>query len=226
MRAFQLVSVIAIAALAFGQNPSDDPGGWTKAKWGMTEAELRATFPQIEQMREDGSDGIGLPRYVIENHLYSVWFLVAKETGLRTVHITFQKKLVKQDGTEVDLVECGAVHSCPSAVPQTTSSPSSKAQKKAAQKAAEDAAWAATKDAYIKAGLNEQAVRLAKDDLLTALSSKYGNPSDHSVKSAGIENYLWRFATTEITLMWTHSEYKQLDSVQLFYTARKKSSEL
>jgi hypothetical protein len=34
MRAFRLVRVLAIAALAFAKNPSDDPGGWTKAKWG------------------------------------------------------------------------------------------------------------------------------------------------------------------------------------------------
>jgi hypothetical protein len=76
----------------------------------MTEDELNATFPHIAQMQDDGSGGIGLPRYVIENHLYAVRFLIAKDTGLRAVHITYQKKLVREDGSEVDLVECGGVY--------------------------------------------------------------------------------------------------------------------
>jgi hypothetical protein len=227
VRALKLITILSIAAVASAQNPSDDPGGWTKAKWGMTESELKAAFPQIAQVEDDdGSSGIGLPHYVIENHLYAVAFLISKETGLRAVHIIFKKKLVKQDGTELDMVECGGVYSCPSAAPQSTTSSSSRSQKKAAQKAAEDAAWAATQGAYIKAEMNEQAVRLSKDDLLKGLTTKYGNPTSNTTKTAGIEEFVWQFPTTQITLMWVHGEFKQLHSIQLFYTFRKKSSDL
>jgi len=225
MRVFQLMAIL-VSGVALAQNVADDPGGWTKAKWGMTEDELKAAFPQITQVEDDGSSGIGLPHYVIQNHLYAVAFLVDKEKGLRTVHIIFKKKLVKQDGTELDMVECGGVYSCPSAAPQSTTSSSSRSQKKAAQKAAEDATWAATKQAYIKAEMNEQAVRLSKDDLLKALTTKYGNPTSNTAKTAGIEEFVWQFPTTEITLMWVHGEFKQLHSIQLFYGFRKKSSDL
>jgi hypothetical protein len=221
-----MAAMAVCAARLVAQNPADDPGGWTKAKWGMTEDELNATFPHIAQMQDDGSGGIGLPRYVIENHLYAVRFLIAKDTGLRAVHITYQKKLVREDGSEVDLVECGGVYSCASAAPQGTPSSSSRAQKKAAQKAAEDAARAATQQEYVKAEMNEQAVRLSKDDLLRALTTKYGNPASKTMRAAGIEEFVWQFPTTQITLMWAHGEFKQFDSIQLFYTFRKKSSDL
>jgi hypothetical protein len=32
------------------QNVSADPGGWTKAKWGMKESQIKATFPQASQI--------------------------------------------------------------------------------------------------------------------------------------------------------------------------------
>jgi len=50
MRTFQLTAVFLLAVGAFAQNAADDPGGWTKAKWGMTEAEIKAAFPQATQM--------------------------------------------------------------------------------------------------------------------------------------------------------------------------------
>jgi hypothetical protein len=179
---FASVLVMTAGGLCAQPVPSgaDDPGGWTKAKWGMTE-----------------------------------------EKGLFAVGLLDQKTRVQTDGTEESLVECGNLYSCTSAIPQSTS-----ASRSARRKAAEDLAVATLGEAYIKAELNEQASRLAKDSLLTALSEKYGNPSTHTTKTAGIEEFIWQFPTTVITLMWTHSEFKQLDSVRLFYALRRKSSDL
>jgi hypothetical protein len=44
MRASHLTAVL-ISCVAFAQSAADDPGGWTKAKWGMTEDEVKAAFP-------------------------------------------------------------------------------------------------------------------------------------------------------------------------------------
>jgi hypothetical protein len=38
-------SVSLLIALAAALSAADDPGGWTAAKWGMTEAQLRDAFP-------------------------------------------------------------------------------------------------------------------------------------------------------------------------------------
>ena len=212
LAAVTVLTAWAICAQAPLPVGADDPGGWAKAKWGMTEDDLKAAFPQIGQVQDEGRDQIGLPRYIIANHLYAVAFFLDKEKGLRGVHIIFKKKLVKPDGTELEMVECGGVYSCPSA-PQSTSK----------KKAAQDTEWAATQQAYIKAEMNEQAVRLAKDDLLNGLTNNYGNPTSVTMKTAGLEEFIWRFPTTEITLMWVHGEFKQLHSIQLFYAFRKKS---
>jgi hypothetical protein len=225
MRTTIMAAMAIYAGCLFAQNPADDPSGWTKAKWGMTEAELKLAFPEIAQVQDGGSNRIGLPRYVIANHLYAVAFLVNKEKGLFAVHIIFEKKVVKQDGTELDMVECGGVYSCPPAAPPSTTSSSSRSQKRAAQKAAEDATWAATQHDYIKAEMNEQAVRLSKDGLLRGLTTNYGNPTRDTTETAGIEEFVWQFPTTEITLMWVHGEFKQLHSIQLFYGLRTKSSD-
>jgi hypothetical protein len=144
--------------------------------------------------------------------------LFGKEKRLLTVHLNDQKTLVKTDGTEVSLLQCG---SCASGAPQSTSS-----SRSARKKAADDAALAAATEAYIKAELNEQASRSGKDALLSALTEKYGNPSDHKVEPPGMETFAWRFPTTTITLMRFHSQYKQLDSVNLYYGLREKSSVL
>jgi hypothetical protein len=217
MRVFQLMAILA-SGVALAQNAADDPGGWTNAKWGMTEDQIKAAFPQTTQMEDQGRTGLGLPSYVISNRKYLVAFSFDKEKGLTSVHFTDQKTLVKNDGTEVPLVRCDTCAS-----PSQSNTSSSRAARK---KAADDAAWAATKKAYIEAELNEQAVRLGKESLLTALTEKYGNPSSHAMEPSGIEKFVWQFPTTVITLMWIHGEFKQLHSAQLFYGLRKKSSDL
>ena len=38
-------SILAIVLLQSSAAASEDPGGWTKAKWGMTDAQIEAAFP-------------------------------------------------------------------------------------------------------------------------------------------------------------------------------------
>jgi hypothetical protein len=43
------ITIIAALAISIGflfaQNPADDPGGWSKAKWGMTQTDINMAFP-------------------------------------------------------------------------------------------------------------------------------------------------------------------------------------
>jgi hypothetical protein len=177
----------------------------------MTENDLRAAFPQITQVSDMGQATLGLPGYVIANRKYAIAFSFDDEKRLASVHLIYLKILVNQDGTELAEVRCDSCEAAP---------PNSSAHKKAA-----GVAWAATKEAIIKAELNADAARRGKESLLAALTEKYGNPSNHAANSPS-ETFVWQFPTTVITLMWAHSEYKQLDAVHLFYTLRKKSPDL
>ncbi len=82
-------------------------------------------------------------------------------------------------------------------------------------------------DAIINSELNAQICTEAEGTLLSGLIEEYGNPTTHTVASEGsMETFDWLFPSTKITLLWFHSRFKELDSVQLFYTPRKKSSDL
>ncbi len=40
------IKLIVAFLACFSLGAQDDPGGWTKAKWGMTEAQIREAFPE------------------------------------------------------------------------------------------------------------------------------------------------------------------------------------
>lgn len=68
-----LLGIVAVAGLA--QNPGDDPGGWTKAKWGMTEDQIKAAFPDAAQVRFfRETNRLGLPAYNIDRIRFEVVF--------------------------------------------------------------------------------------------------------------------------------------------------------
>ena len=51
-----------------------DPGGWTKAKWGMTEAQIKAAFPEAKHIIDNGDPLLGLEHYEIGPIKYRVNF--------------------------------------------------------------------------------------------------------------------------------------------------------
>src|ERR1700685_123749 len=63
-----------------------DPGGWTKAKWGMTALELRQAFPQavVYNSRRSGTT-FGVPEDEIDGERVHVGFEIDAEAGLRKV---------------------------------------------------------------------------------------------------------------------------------------------
>ena len=74
--------------IAFSAGPStaqmaEDPGGWTKAKWGMTTAELQQAFPQavVYNKRQSGP-ALNIPDDEINGQRVHVSFEVGAE-GLR-----------------------------------------------------------------------------------------------------------------------------------------------
>lgn len=77
-----LLAIVAVAGLA--QNPVDDPGGWTKAKWGMTEDQIRTAFPDADQVKLS-STHLGLPAYNIGLIRFVVAFEFDASGGLGTV---------------------------------------------------------------------------------------------------------------------------------------------
>jgi len=50
MRMTLIAALLATAAGLSAQNPADDPSGWTKAKWGMTKAQIQIAFPDATQV--------------------------------------------------------------------------------------------------------------------------------------------------------------------------------
>src|SRR5664279_1371235 len=65
------------------QNVSVDPGGWTKAKWGMKENQIKAVFPQATQVRDaDGDVLLGISGYRIDPIKYTVTFGFSEGGGL------------------------------------------------------------------------------------------------------------------------------------------------
>jgi hypothetical protein len=78
--------LLAAAAAAFA---ADDPGGWTKAKWGMTDDQILAAFPG-QAVRLDPPDAgahIGIKTFDLADSPFDVRFL-SDAAGLRKVVLT------------------------------------------------------------------------------------------------------------------------------------------
>jgi hypothetical protein len=201
-----------------------DPGGWTKAKWGMTRSQVADLFEKATDVVDDaGKTNLGIPAYIIGGyHKFSVVFYFGKDGGLGTVHLIDMKTRVKQDGTEVSYFAVAK----PSEVifyNERHVAPWVARQAKAA-----NAALNSAEDARVHAELNEQEVANMKDSLLADLTEKYGNPTSHVKKTdSPVEEFVWRFPTSTITLMWSHdSQTKQLDQVSIYYGLRNSSPDL
>lgn len=65
-----------------------DPGGWTKAKWGMTASELRTAFPEAIV----AGSVLRIPQCEIDGERVHVTFEVDPEAGLRRVRIEPDEK--------------------------------------------------------------------------------------------------------------------------------------
>jgi hypothetical protein len=220
MRSQSALRIIALAGAIVGclaaQNAADDPGGWNKAKWGMTQEEVKGAFREVTFTAYplDGLRGLNLASYPISGRKFSVAFLFDKENHLGSVHLTYAKALVRPDGAEVPLLRPVGV------VQDATSKPSRKVAAAAAEKAAVDA--------IVNAEVNEQIVTDEKEKLLSDMTEKYGNPTTHTIGSEGwLDTFVWLFPSTKISLVWFHSRSnKEVDSVELFYGHLKKSSDL
>jgi len=69
-----LLAIVAVAGRA--QTPADDPGGWTKAKWGMTVDQIKAAYPDAAQVPSLAVTRLRLPAYKINSYRFEVvfWF--------------------------------------------------------------------------------------------------------------------------------------------------------
>jgi len=47
-----MAAMTVAAGCLFAQNPADDPGGWTKAKWGMTQAQIVEAYSGQTRLRD------------------------------------------------------------------------------------------------------------------------------------------------------------------------------
>jgi hypothetical protein len=82
MKIVKLSLLAAAAAFA-----ADDPGGWTKAKWGMTDAQILAAFPG-QAVRLDPPDAgahIAIKAFDLAGSPFYVRFLTDPESGLNRV---------------------------------------------------------------------------------------------------------------------------------------------
>lgn len=78
-----------MAGLPLMASDSDDPGGWTKAKWGMTYAQLHAALPDAVRWKDPkGLTHIGLRNYVIDDIWFCVEFFYKIGEELNAVVIT------------------------------------------------------------------------------------------------------------------------------------------
>ncbi len=178
----------------------------------MTREQLKELFPQITQIEDLHQSRLGIASYVIDNRKFSVAFGFVKD-GLASVHLIDQKTLVDVDGTEIPMLTC---KTCPQAETGTSKS----ARKKAA--------LAAEREAVVKTAMNAVVVTNTKDAIMDTLREKYGNPTIHTVSgdNGDTDEFKWLFPSTTISLIWFHSEYKQLDEVTIFYGPRGKSADL
>jgi hypothetical protein len=85
-------ALVLAAGFLFAQNPADDPGGWLKAKWGMTQPRISEAFPGQTNMYNDWSRSkpalaLGINGTVIASAHYDVRFFFDKDGGLSGVLI-------------------------------------------------------------------------------------------------------------------------------------------
>ena len=72
---FIALLLATFVASGLAQNSADDPGGWTKAKWGMTEDQIKAAFPEAGPVRFfKQMNRLGLPTYNIDRIRFDVVF--------------------------------------------------------------------------------------------------------------------------------------------------------
>jgi hypothetical protein len=123
MKAYFNATIMAVALLASGhaQNAADDPGGWTKAKWGMTAAQVKAAYPEaamIEDPRVTRLNAaypgtlknvplfLGIRGYAVNSSsvgpsMYTVTFFFGKDDHLNGV--MFDPELGERNDTAVEL---------------------------------------------------------------------------------------------------------------------------
>lgn len=71
--------LLLLCAVALAQDKPVDPGGWTKAKWGMTEAQIKEAFPEAKNIIVFGSPMLGIEHYQIAALKYRVTFYFDKK---------------------------------------------------------------------------------------------------------------------------------------------------
>jgi len=76
-----LVLFLLSGPAMIAQNKAIDPGGWTKAKWGMTEAQVKTAFPGAKRIIDYGDPLLGLEHYEIGPIKYRVTFYFDKKGG-------------------------------------------------------------------------------------------------------------------------------------------------
>ncbi len=183
MKIAAICIALLVAVVSLAQNPADDPGGWTIAKWGMTQDQIKAAFPDATQVRFLREVRLGLPAYVIGPRKFVVAFGFDASGGLQDVSLfdEFTAEGMRQF-TETQRI---------SAIPGF-----------------------ATRIGDVK------------DDLLSSLTAKYGNFSDHAITEKGTQDdWSWLLPGTTIKLNWRHAG-DSLDGAHLYYKVRKKSSDL
>jgi hypothetical protein len=85
--------LVAFCAMPSMAQMVQDPGGWTKAKWGMTASELKQAFPQAVVYNSARSgQTFGIPKDELNGSRVHVSFEVDDEAGLRRVLIEPDEK--------------------------------------------------------------------------------------------------------------------------------------
>ncbi len=76
-------ALLILFAVAVAQDKVVDPGGWTKAKWGMTSAQIEEAFPEAKDIAVAGYHHplLGLQQYEIGAIKYRVTFEFATNDG-------------------------------------------------------------------------------------------------------------------------------------------------
>jgi len=97
MRRAALCLLAALAAFA-----AEDPGGWTKAKWGMTDDQLLAAFPEqavrLDPPEQNGAR-VAIRSIDLAGAKFDVYF-IPSDAGLRKVVLTAQH----QPATSLDFL--------------------------------------------------------------------------------------------------------------------------
>jgi hypothetical protein len=100
--------VVVVAALStvllHAQATSDDPRGWSKAKWGMTKKQIQTTFPETTLLENDEygvhTSFLGIRGYLISSEQFTVTFSFSKDGRLEYVLLEPENRYVGKDGKE------------------------------------------------------------------------------------------------------------------------------